>query len=509
MGVAGATQYLAERNELHAVDVDGAPAFLQSLSPDPARLAYIVDVGRFAHRMHTVISRNVEREQCTLVDFIHATLVDITTRCLVAPNSEQSLVIACIDNYCVPNPMKDMTTAERAHAVHADAPYIVEPSIPNPVMTREEFKGLYANTATRLAMYTRFQELANFGETCLGEQLHCVSLDTRGTQVAYKRAARHELTFPPLEIGASHVFDLRAQLAHFAVSTDIAVFQLPATLMVAAFHDENSSNVFLTCGLAADVEGVAVHRDTNQLQWIAFQQRIGNFTLVVNVTTVVVTGTIDDMVSTFQPVVVISLFAHVYELPLKSLPHEADFSSVEFTALLAMLNFAAVVRCAEDSDWTLFAPTLQKAIENRGLDTVVVSHVCPSQVARAPDRWVNTKLVIQDRALDFAALFYVVGHHDFSAGLRGVGAVGQLKALNAWAEERRGNPFKLDTHKPSQTKPNEKLCRVLAVAALKDGADVNECVFALDKRKLTFKQWLRFALHPMVSLFATLWPLDE
>jgi hypothetical protein len=506
MGVSGATPHLREELLPIAERVDTIEAHLAERSPDETNTAFIVDCGRFAH---AAVSRHSRQEDTlTLVELSQNIAADITGRCLF--NDEAQLFLT-IDDYTRDNVWKSHTVSARAKAVGAIF-MVNQTEFANPRLDPSKLAGIYGSRQSRLAFYTAVKDTLTWGHTAFTDRAHCISLDPTETQRLVQRYAYAHMGFPQLDFGVDVPVDLTGILASIrSVAGETAAF-LPRHMTLFAEVDAVSQTVLLAMTINGVTECTRVEAHVDPLQWIPFKFFLFECTLVVNVTSLgeFVEDEHGNTLVSFAPTVCFDLFRHLPCPQLVTQPIESDFSSVEFAAALSMIpGFKTVIRCAEDSDWTLYALPLQKAVNDRGLDVEIISHVCPSQRGSVPDMWIDNRRALQLPGMRVALLWYLVAPHDYSTGIASVGAKGRLKIMDAWKASVSKLPFTTNAENPSEMAIDKKMCLRIAQSTLKPDVSLACKLLDADKAQMTEKNWLAGAIHPLRVVANALWPLNE
>jgi hypothetical protein len=405
--------------------------------------------------------------------------------------------------------MKAHTSTQRALAV-PDAFMVNAAHVPNPRILNENLPGLYASRETRLAMYNRVAEIARYGRTTLTDRPHCVSLDSEEEQLLLQRVAGIDLAMHALPLDVTHDFELASLLAPFAQTEGVVMAHVPTMITLRGHQEPTGDKLHLTCAMGGKHRTVWADWRASELQWIPFRFACGGHTVVVNIHSVgtYTTGQDGTTVFHFSPTVCVDLFVHLPCPQLKAKPLESDFSSLEFSAALAVAGYETIIECAEDSDWQLFALSLQDAIIQRGLPTAIVLHVCPSQSKRVPDMWVDMRAVVGRAALRSALLWYLIGHHDFGAGIQSVGAVAQLKAIEDFAHSGRPLPIRANPVAPSKIVIDVAACLAFARSTLKPNKALEDHIVDGAKQRISTAVFLKAALHPVRTMAAAFWPLD-
>jgi hypothetical protein len=506
MGVANATQWLAKRLEPHSVDETEAVDMISDLAPN-GNILFIVDWARFMHAAQQRMLHN--REFSSFLELVHETAGDIAARAIVVPGAA---TIIAIDNYTEANSFKAMTEDARNNRI--DTEFVMDHrSEPNPDMDEANFKGIYGSRKARLAFHQATQRTLQWGHTAFTDTPHCVSLDPTETQHMVQRIAHVHLTHPPQSTDMELHVDITSALTVFRTHAGPSLNCVPSSLLIRAFWQQELDTLWIQLEMGGIVKDAKFVGGLSEVQWIPFVFRLDKHTLVINISEL---GQFSEVKHerrdfTFAPTVCVDLFSQFSCPQLRSQPAEADFSSIEFAAAAARDGYECIVRVAGDCDWALLGLPLQRAISHKSTTATTVMHICPSN--KAPDRWVNMRTAVEDRALDSALLWYIVGHHDFSNGIKGVGKKAQESALDDWLTRGRSALFPLDKNTPSKVNFDRDACLQLAIDACRHVAPkdtgLHEKLFTAKKVAVPVSVWLQHALHPIITTWAALWPLDE
>jgi hypothetical protein len=505
MGVTDASPWLFARLEPDALREEDIAEYIAETCPDPRKLAFVVDCGRFAHAVVSVCGRD-EHER-TPIDLAVTIANSITGRCLVDPRAP---VFVAIDDYTRENTQKASTTSQRTKLVGAN--FILRTDeLHAPWLSSADMLAMYGSLEAKLAFYSVMQDILTWGHTAFTDRPHCISLDPTQEQLLVKRVAHVHLGLPAVALGEAIPIELDTITDNILYTAGPSAHCIPRRLVITGHVDHVAQRLHLKLEMGGVTKTTQLEAFVHDVQWIPFRFRMANHTLVVNVSHAgEFLNEPDNTISLqYSPTVCLDLFEHLPCPQLRTQPIEADFSSVEFAAALAAAGYKTVIRCAEDSDWTMFATALQQAIIHKGLDTEIISHICPGNRERAPDIWVDNRKAIALPGIKVALLWYLIAPHDYSTGIKGVGRKGRNLTMNLWERSHWTLPFQQNKECPSRLKIDDRQCLRVAQSALQPGKYLADNINNADKVPMTDAAWLKTAYHPLQRVAAALWPLDE